>query len=118
MKSVSQELCLKKTLNAWSTLAKRTMSRLIVFNKRGSEVSKLIIDTYKNRPDWTQFNNQELIESLSAVEKKMISRYIIFYMWVNKIFIHEFCNMKSLISLILILIWFNGTSAHMGHFSA
>ena len=59
-------------LEAWSDLAHATLARLVMFNKRrGGEASKLLIDSYLKRPDWSKVNNPEILSSLSGFEREL-----------------------------------------------
>ena len=47
---------------SWRKLSKLTMARLILFNKRrGGEVSRLLLKTYKERPNWKESMNNEIL---------------------------------------------------------
>ena len=41
-----------------------TLTRLIMFNKRGEEASKLLVKVYLEQPDWTKANSQDIMESI------------------------------------------------------
>lgn len=59
-------------LEVWSDLAQATLARLVIFNKRrGGEASKLLIESYLERPDWSQVNSTEVLSSLSGFEKEL-----------------------------------------------
>ncbi len=49
--------------------------RMIVFNKRRSgEASRLRVNVYNARPDWTSAQNKEIESSLSPHEKELAKR--------------------------------------------
>ena len=48
-------------LEVWNQQAQATLARLVMFNKgRGGEASRLLVESYVNRPDWSQVNNPEM----------------------------------------------------------
>ena len=52
------------------------MARILIFNKRrSSEVSQLRLQTFVQRPNWTKTVNDEILQSLLPVEKKLLERY-------------------------------------------
>ena len=60
---------------AWNDLAQATLARLVMFNKRrGGEASKMLLDSYQNRPDWTKVNNPEIMSALSSFERELSRR--------------------------------------------
>ena len=62
-------------LDDWSLLAKATLTRLVMFNKRRvGETSKLPLDTYINRPDWSVVNSNEVTKSLNRFEQELSKR--------------------------------------------
>lgn len=64
-------------LEVWSQLAQATLARLVMFNKRrGGEASKMLVESYLNRPDWTQVNNPEIMSTLSAFERELSKRQV------------------------------------------
>ena len=59
-------------VKSWTMLAKLLLSRAIMLNKRrGGEASKLLINSYSSRPDWTMASNSELMASLSSWEQRL-----------------------------------------------
>ena len=57
---------------AWIKLAKATLAKIILFNKRrGGEPGKMTLKQYANTPDWQRESTQELQESLTTVEKHL-----------------------------------------------
>jgi hypothetical protein len=63
----------------WSALAKFTMSRLILFNKRRrAEVKDLTIAEYVNRPKWSDDMSGEMLLALNDNEKKLAKRSVNF----------------------------------------
>ena len=61
--------------HTWMSLVEAVLSRLILFNKRrGGEAARMLIKSYKDRPVWQQFANQEIAQSLSLLEQKISSR--------------------------------------------
>ena len=59
----------------WRKLAEITLAWVLLLNKRrGSEVSKLLIKTFVNRPTWRDKVNKEFLNSFTELEKTMIDR--------------------------------------------
>lgn len=59
----------------WRRLAQLIMTRLIIFNKRrGGEVSKLLLKTYTDRPDWKKHTNDDILESMQGLERELLKR--------------------------------------------
>ena len=70
MSSSVQLLEEQPQLQTWSDLAQATLARLVMFNKRrGGEASKMLLDSYENRPDWTKVNNPEIMSALRALKE-------------------------------------------------
>ena len=58
-----------------SNLAKSTLSRIILFNKRTSgETATLEINQFINRPDWSSCSS-DMKKSLSPLERRLCERY-------------------------------------------
>ena len=54
-----------------------TLARLVMFNKRrGGEASKMLLESYHQRPDWKQVNNPEIMASLSGFERELSRRQV------------------------------------------
>lgn len=63
------------TYPEYRKLLEYTLAALILFNKRrGGEASKLLLETYMNRRKWSRDSNQEIINSLTDMEKKLVER--------------------------------------------
>ena len=63
------------TLQVWKQLAEATLTRLIIFNKRrGGEASKLLISSFKSRPNWKKAAPQLIEDSLQPIEKELCKR--------------------------------------------
>ena len=63
------------TYSEWRNLCEITLARIVLMNKRrSSEASKLLISSYQNRPNWKDTANEEILNSLSAIENKMFDR--------------------------------------------
>lgn len=59
----------------FSELVDVIMCRIILFNKRRSgEVSKVKLDTYSNRPQWSDQTSLELVSVLTASERELCRR--------------------------------------------
>ena len=59
----------------WLELAKLTLTRLILFNKRRrAEVKDIKVDTYLQRSKWHKDTNQEMLLSLSETDKIFSAR--------------------------------------------
>ncbi|KAF5269754.1 hypothetical protein FQR65_LT17931 [Abscondita terminalis] len=71
----NQQLNIESNTNiktSWNLLAKLTLSRIILFNKRRSgESAKITIENYNSRSAWGDENTEELKNSLSDVERKL-----------------------------------------------
>lgn len=77
MKTPSDTVVSYTTYRTWRRLARVLMSRLILFNKRrGGEVSKLLLSTYVDRPDWKGATtvNAEIMAALQPLEVKLLDR--------------------------------------------
>lgn len=61
----------------WTWLAKFTMARLILFNKRRAEVKDLKVQEYLERPNWHRDGSREMGLALSPVEQMLAKRYYI-----------------------------------------
>lgn len=60
----------------WTQLAKLTMARLILFNKRWrAKVTDLKMKDYDDRPDWQLDESGEMDLALSPVDKMFAKRY-------------------------------------------
>ncbi|XP_052264132.1 uncharacterized protein LOC127867138 isoform X19 [Dreissena polymorpha] len=58
---------------SWTRLAKATMCRLYIFNKRRiAEVEDMLLEAYQNRPEWT--GTEEFRASLSDTEREFAKR--------------------------------------------
>lgn len=61
--------------STWTRLAKATMCRLYIFNKRRiAEVENMLLETYKKRPEWS--GTEEFRASLSETEKEFAKRQV------------------------------------------
>ena len=59
----------------WRKLAVLVLSRLTIFNKRrGGEASKLLLEAYSERPDWSKSANEEILSTLQPLERKLLQR--------------------------------------------
>jgi hypothetical protein len=70
-------ITLKKrfTYSVYRNLLEYTLAALILFNRRrGGEASKLLLAAYEQRRDWNATSNQEIIGSLTDVERQLIQR--------------------------------------------
>ena len=64
----------------WSMLARATLTRLVMFNKRrGGEASKLSLKGHLERPDWMKANSKEIMASLNQCERELAKRYILIF---------------------------------------
>ena len=76
MESLSSALTAEESVNLenWSNLAKATLSRIILFNKRRSgETATLEINQFTNRPDWSCCSS-DMKKSLSPLERRLCER--------------------------------------------
>ena len=65
---LNNEICKSPTYECWRALAEATLSRVILFNKRrGSEASKLLLQTYVSRPNWAASANMDVF-GINTVE--------------------------------------------------
>ena len=73
-KKLTTELLTTPSPGAWQYLCRFLHARIILFNKRrGNEVSELKLETYQERPNWTE-SSMEFDEGLSFVEKEFSKR--------------------------------------------
>ena len=66
------------TIQNWSELAETTLCRVITFNKRrGGEVSKMLLSSFVERPDWkkTATKGLGIEDSLEPIENELYKRY-------------------------------------------
>ena len=76
MESLSSALTTEGSVNLdkWSNLAKATLSRIILFNKRRSGVTATLeISQFINRPDWSCCSS-DMKKSLSPLERRLCER--------------------------------------------
>lgn len=72
MSSNMERLEQEPQLEVWGDLAQATLARLVIFNKRrGGEASKLLTESFLERPDWSQVNSTEVLSSLNGFEKEL-----------------------------------------------
>ena len=63
-------------LEVWNQLAQATLARLVMFKKRkGGEASRMLVESYVNRPHWSQVTNPEIMSTLSDFERQLSKRY-------------------------------------------
>ena len=75
MEEYTAVLSSKADDDVWKKLAMVTIARLIHFNKRrSSEVAKLLLETYQQRPDWRKSVSDEIMATLKPVELKLLER--------------------------------------------
>jgi hypothetical protein len=75
MREASSFLKKQESVEDWIKLAKLTLCRLIVFNKRRpAEVKDLKVDDYENRPKWKEEQRGEFAMTLSAADKLLADR--------------------------------------------
>lgn len=75
IRELSERLKIKCNSKDWVMLAKCTMSRLILFNKRRrAEVRELKVVEYLQRPDWKQNDCGEMAMALSPVDRMLADR--------------------------------------------
>ena len=73
-KNLTTELLTVPSPGAWQYLCRFLHARIILFNKRrGNEVSELKLETYQDRPNWTE-SSMEFDEGMSFVEKEFSKR--------------------------------------------
>ncbi|XP_067043919.1 uncharacterized protein [Acropora muricata] len=72
--ALSKVLTETKTVESWNKLAKATLARIIIFNKRRSgETATLEIEQFQGRPDWSKCSSS-LKESLTPLERRLCER--------------------------------------------
>ncbi|KAL3870155.1 hypothetical protein ACJMK2_038238, partial [Sinanodonta woodiana] len=75
MKTFITEIKTNQTYTIWRQLAETTLAKVVIFNKRrGGEAAQLLLETYAKRGFWKSKANEEILNSLSSVEKKLFSR--------------------------------------------
>jgi hypothetical protein len=74
LKDLTADVKTNPTLDNWSQLAEVTLCRVIIFNKRrGGEASKLLLESFQNRPQWQQA--ADVVQStLRPLEKELVKR--------------------------------------------
>jgi hypothetical protein len=76
MKSVMESVRCTPTPENWTRLAKLTLARLILFNKRRrGEAKDLKVKEYLERPDWNKDASGEMEMALLPVNKLLARRY-------------------------------------------
>jgi hypothetical protein len=75
IRSTAQKLSRDPSYSLWRQLLQLTLAVITTFNKRrGGEVSKLLLDSYVDRPDWSRIANQDVVSSLREIDKTLINR--------------------------------------------
>ena len=75
IEGLTQRLAEETVSDIWLKLAKYTMARLIVFNKRRrAEVSELKVQQFLNRPPWHSEIHGEMKQSMSQTDQLLASR--------------------------------------------
>ena len=75
IRDLSEQLKRQCDAKTWVKLAKCTMSRLILFNKRRrAEVRELKVDEYINRPNWKDDVNGEMGKALTPTDRLLANR--------------------------------------------
>jgi len=61
--------------STYRTLLELCLASVIIFNKRrGGEASRLLMSAYTDRPVWSDIANQEIVRSLTEMEKRLLRR--------------------------------------------
>jgi len=75
MKDLDKKLKVSPCSTDWVEMAKLTMSRLILFNKRRrAEVKDLKVNEYISRPDWHTDERDEMAMALSPTDRLLVKR--------------------------------------------
>lgn len=65
----------KRDLETWRELAEVVSTRLTVFNRRrGNEVNQLLVEKFNEREKWKKAEMEEIKNSLSPLEKRLVKR--------------------------------------------
>ena len=65
------------TLESFLATSAAVLCRIMTFNRRRSgEVSKINLNDYVNRPNWKDSVNDEIMESLGGLEKRLVKRLV------------------------------------------
>lgn len=65
------------TYSTWRTLMENVYTRLVIFNKRRcGETAKLMLAAFAQRPKWEQVANDEIVQTLQPLERKLLQRYL------------------------------------------
>ena len=65
--------------SSWRNLSKALFVLMTTFNRRrGSEVAKMHLKMFTAMKDNQKEHNQEILESLSPMEKKLLDRFVFF----------------------------------------
>ena len=66
----------EKDIASFKQLAEVTSTRLVLFNKRrGGEAQKILESTYVNRPKWNEIHNEDVLMSLSVIERHLCEKF-------------------------------------------
>jgi len=72
---VSEELKVKLSLMVWQKLAGRVLCRVAIFNKRrGGEASKMLFNSFQEKPNWEEACPGDIYETLQPLEKELMKR--------------------------------------------
>lgn len=74
-KDEQEESHINSVYQTWRQLCETTAALVTIFNKRrASEVVELLVQSYQERPKWTEKSNAEMFETLDEVERKLLER--------------------------------------------
>ena len=69
----TEELQKNPNRQVWVQLAKVSLTRITIFNKRrGEEPSKMLLSTFSQRK--LGEHNQEILQTLNAIERKLLTK--------------------------------------------
>ena len=77
IKNLVDELKRTFSYSSWRNLMEMVLIALIIFNKRrGGEISRLLLSTFTQRPNWAENQNAEIFSILTTLEKLLLKRYL------------------------------------------
>ena len=75
IRNESVQLLQNQDQTSWAALARATLVRVVIFNKRRAEESSKTVDAYKSRPDWKKTQCAEIFKSLILTSEQSFDCY-------------------------------------------
>ena len=96
MQELVQKLENRPNPQDWISMAKFTMTRLILVNKRRrAEVRELKVDEYLARPKWHKEQAGEMSLALSSIDRLLAERYFVALLRFIIIFDIDICSSSN-----------------------